>query len=371
MQSAVSPEQLQLALRLRKLRLEQWPDSKLTQSVLATILGGEEPLSPATVASWENRAAPKVPPRDRILAYAQFFATRRSMEPTPKLVPIESFTLEEQASYEALRDELLRLHAATSGSTQSDLIVGRGSWHFTDSGPLTLICAQLPEEETGPLAKASDPNHTELMSYADLDAMVELLGHVRMENPPMDVFFKSAPNVAPDDLSGHLVIIGGIGWNDVTKRILDLTRLPVTQKEIPAIQSGEIFVTSVDGEQKEFLPQWSQTNPAELVQDVGLLVRMPNPLNSKRTLTMCNGIHSRGVYGAVRSLTDKRLRESNEQYIARNFRDSKEFGVLIRIQVIGGKAMTPDFNTEGTVLYQWPVRSDIPQSVPAKSGVRA
>ena len=56
-----------------------------------------------------------------------------------------------------------------------------------------------------------------------------------------------------------------------------------------------------------------------LAEDVGLLARVPNPLNSSRTLTICNGIHSRGVYGAVRSLTDAQLRDANERYIAANF----------------------------------------------------
>jgi hypothetical protein len=27
------------------------------------------------------------------------------------------------------------------------------------------------------------------------------------------------------------------------------------------------------------------------------------------------------------------------------------------VQVIGGETLTPDFNTEGTVLYQWPVKA--------------
>lgn len=350
---SVSPTLLKLALRLRSLRLEQWPDSKLTQSDLARALGGDESLSTATVASWENKAAPKLPPRDRLLAYAQFFATRRSVDPEPRLVPVDSFTEEERSAYDALREELLRLHAAARG-TPPEHTVARRSWHFADSGPATLVCAQLPDKETGSLANPANPNYTELLSFGDLDAMVELFGHVRMQNPPMDVFFKSAPKVAADDLSGHVVIIGGIGWNEVTKRILDLTRLPVTQKEVPTIQTGEIFVAKIDGKEQEFLPKWSETDPAKLIEDVGLLVRMPNPLNSNRTLTMCNGIHSRGVYGAVRSLTDARLRESNERYIAKNFRDSQQFGILMRIQVIEGVAMTPDFNIAGTVLYQWP-----------------
>ncbi len=357
----VPPEQLELALRLRSLRVELWPDTKLTQSTLARILGGSESLSPATVASWENRGAPKLPPRERILAYAQFFATRRSLVPAPQLVPTDTFTQEELASYEALREELLRLHAAVSGSSNS--------WHFADSGPLTLVCSQLPEQEAGPLAKPDDPNYTELMSFADLDAMVELWGHIRMENPAMRVAYKSAPKVKPDDLSGHVVTIGGIGWNDVTRRLLDLTRLPVLQREDPDIPSGEIFVTEVAGKERRYLPKWSDANPTKLIEDIGLLVRMPNPLNSNRTLTMCNGIHSRGVYGAVRSLTDARLRESNERYIARNFRDNQQFIILMRIQVIEGEAMTPDFSIPETVLYQWPDAST--PSAASTAGPRA
>jgi transcriptional regulator with XRE-family HTH domain len=117
------PAQLELALRLRRLRAEQWPDSKLTQSALAGVLGGDESLSPATVASWENKNAPKLPPRERILAYAQFFATRRSIVPALQLTPLDSFTEEEQAAYEALREELLRLHADASGNAKADLPV--------------------------------------------------------------------------------------------------------------------------------------------------------------------------------------------------------------------------------------------------------
>jgi hypothetical protein len=233
-------------------------------------------------------------------------------------------------------------------------VVAQRSWHFAETSPVTLVCAQLPEEEAGPLANPANPNYTELHSYADADAILELWGHIRMENPPMEVAYKFGAHVAADDLSGHVVIVGGIGWNEVTQRILDLARLPITQREDPAVETGEIFVAEIDGAEHRYLPTWSGTDPAKLIEDVGLLVRMPNPLNSNLTLTMCNGIHSRGVLGAVRSLTDKRLRESNERYIARNFRDSKQFCILMRIQVIEGVAMTPDFGIAGTVLYQWP-----------------
>jgi hypothetical protein len=109
----------------------------------------------------------------------------------------------------------------------------------------------------------------------------------------------------------------------------------------------------VDGQDREFWPKWADTERTMIAEDVGLLARVPNPLNSGRTLTICNGIHSRGVYGAVRSLTDAQLRDANERYIAANFGQSESFAMLMSVQVIKNKGMTPDFNGDGTVLYQW------------------
>jgi hypothetical protein len=65
-------------------------------------------------------------------------------------------------------------------------------------------------------------------------------------------------------------------------------------------------------------------------------------------------VHSRGVLGAVRSLTDARLRDSNERYISASFGGAESYVILMRVPVIEGKAMTPDFNIKGSVLYQWP-----------------
>jgi transcriptional regulator with XRE-family HTH domain len=344
-----SPALLQLAARLRQLRTEQSARSNLTQGDLGKALG----VSTATIANWENKLGPKLPPRERMLAYAQFFATPRSVAGETQLVPVDRFSGEERVVYQALSDELLSLHDAARG-TAPELIVPGRSWHFSDTGPLTLICAQLPKKEAGPLADQAHPNYNELLSFGDVDAMVELHGHARAENPTMEVFFKQAGQVVPDDLSGHLVIIGGIGWNDITKRILEMIQLPVAQQDIPELKTGDIFVVNMDGEEKSFWPRWSDSDPQKLMEDVGLLVRMQNPLNSNRTLTMCNGIHSPGVLGTVRSLTDARLRESNERYIARNFQDSQQFGILMRVQVIEGRAMTPDLSRSDTVLYQWP-----------------
>ena len=351
MQPAPSPL-LDLAQRLRQLRTTTWPDVRITQDALAKALGG---IAPATVSSWESPTAPKLPPRDRMLAYARFFATRRSLEDESefKLLPPDAFTEEEEATYQKLEAELLALRDAAGKPATGEAVAVRRSWRFLDKGPATLICAQLPKVETASLANPADPNYTELLSYADLDALVELHGHIRAENPNMDVFHKIVPKVITDDLSGHLILLGGIAWNEITNRLSAMISLPVSQIRDPSMDSGDPFITKVNGKEQRFLPKWSDPKQTDLVEDVGLFARTPNPLNSNRTLTICNGIHSRGVYAAVRCLTDARLRESNEQYISEHFGDSEAFVILMRVPVIEGKAMTPDFKNKTSILYQW------------------
>jgi hypothetical protein len=350
------PGLLLLAQRLRDLREQHWPNVRLTQAILARGLGSEEPLSAATVSSWESAFTPKLPPRNRLTAYARFFATRRSIEgDIPRLLPVDALAKDERDAFEALESELLSLRDGARKPSAKDEAAVTRSWSFLDQGPVTLICAQLPDEDSGSLAKPADPNYTVLLSYADLDAMVELHGHIRAENPAMGVYFKLSPEVEPDDLSGHVVLIGGIGWNTVTQRVSEMTSLPVKQIADPALKTGEPFVVERQSDTEKFLPQWGDDG-STLVEDVGLIVRMPNPLNSNRSLTICNGIHSRGVLGAVRALTDARLRDSNERFIIENFADPAKFAILTRVAVIAGKAMTPDFNAPGSVLYRWPER---------------
>jgi hypothetical protein len=59
------------------------------------------------------------------------------------------------------------------------------------------------------------------------------------------------------------------------------------------------------------------------------------------------------VLGAVRSLTDARLRDWNEEYLANNFADQSNYAILMRVSVMAGKTMTPDFRNPDCILYQW------------------
>ena len=350
-----SPELLQLAGRLRELREQRWPDLRLTQATLARALGQNEPLAPATVSTWESQVAPKMPPPERLRAYARFFATRRSIQDeVPRLLPADSFSDEELAACKVLEEELLALREkAGKPGFRAEARVRR-SWHFSDPGPVTIVCAQLPAEQAGSLADPVLPDFTDLQSFADLDALIELYGHLRAENPATDVFFRASTRVVPDDLSGHVVLLGRIAWNEITEILSEMTMMPIRQVSDPALDPGEIFVVSIGGEERSFLPKWRDSARTCLKEDIGLLARAPNPLNSNRTLTICNGVHGRGVLGAARSLTDARLRNSNENYLAEHIKNPSQFALLTRVPVIEGRTMTPDFNSPGCVLYCWP-----------------
>lgn len=343
-----------LAKRLRELRLSGFPGVRLTQTQLASALSQDEPVATSTLSSWENVGAPAVPPPGRLRAYALFFATERSLEGEPHLLPADQLDRDEEQRREALERELLHLRkGGTDGSA------ARQFWRF--DAPITVICSDLrqsDELELGPLSDEDNPNFADLYSYGDLDALLELYGHLRATNPDLLVVPRRRPTAA--DLTNHLVVLGGIAWNDVTRRLNDMSSLPVKQVEDARIPSGEIFVVGDDPDKVEFLPSWQNDDPGTvadpgvLVNDVGMLARLPNPFNPQRTLTYCNGIHSRGVLGAVLCGTDRAVRDDNEQYLDEKFSSSDRFVILMRVPVLGGTTVSPALKSPGTVLFSWP-----------------
>jgi hypothetical protein len=352
-----------LAKRLRELRRSHFPNAKLTQLQLAQALSEDEPVADSTLSSWENVKAPTLPPRSRLSAYAQFFATERSLEgDEPRLVPIEKLTSVEQQAQDELERELFKLRDAAVGS----LSAGRQFWRFDDDAPITVICSDLRKSDElvlGPLSEEDNPNYAELYSYGDLDALFDLHGHLRATNPNTPVRLRRGTT---PDLPNHLVVLGGIAWNDVTRRLNDMLPLPVRQVQDEKIPSGEIFVAEIRPDRFEpFLPRWWEDNPGTanepgvLLEDVGMLARLPNPYNKLRTLTYCNGIHSRGVLGAVRCLIDPDVRDDNERYLEDTFSGSDRFVILMRVGVLGGQTGSPNLKSPGTVLFQWP--SDPPR----------
>ena len=195
-----------------------------------------------------------------------------------------------------------------------------------------MICPDAPEEVRGSLAKEDDPNFTELQRYGDLDALIELYGHLCRENPTLEIFHKLASEVVEDDYGGQVILLGGIGWNQSTRRIgKSLGQVPVKQIDVTDLPGGDIFqIEAADGLKSFYYPESEELGGRkELVADVAYVARLRNPLQYARTLTICNGIHSRGVLGAVLCFTDSTVREHNERYLAAEF-PKGEFAILLR-----------------------------------------
>ena len=339
-----------LAHRLRELRERRWPDRPVTQRQLAEALGEGKPLSVATISAYESEDNPTTPPPRRLTAYATFFATKRSVtEGRARVLPDGELDGEERAARDSLLQELQSL-AGSAPMRLRAVEPSPGLWTFPEGEPVRIVCGHL-RDMSHDYADPGNQNYTELLTFADVDALMELYAHVWRLNPTCDVRFLRADKLTlADDLNSHLVLLGGNGLNAAVQRVLGLTDLPLRQvTDNDLVEDGDVF--ALGDEMERFLP--TVTEELGLVEDTGLFARLKNPYNRARTLTLCSGVFSRGVLGAVRALTDAELRERNETYLEQRFADAAEFAILMRVQVLLGSAITPDLEDSHVRLFEW------------------
>jgi hypothetical protein len=234
------------------------------------------------------------------------------------------------------------------------------TWTFADLNTVTIVCAPLSEElqRRMPYADPNAPDYIDLHRYADLDALVELHGHIRAVNPHVQVHFKLSSDLVGDDYTTHLVLLGGVDWNDLLQEVQEVVDLPVQQvsKNADDVENWDAWFESTIGkDRREYRARVEEMQGRSVLrEDVGYFYRGPNPFNTKRTMTICNGMYGRGVYGTVRALTDMRFRDRNEEYLAARFGDEQAFSILMRVRITNGKVMTPDWNRDVTRLHEWP-----------------
>ncbi len=309
------------------------------------------------------------PPENRLEALARFYATRRSIEKNPpRALPAEDLTEAELVVRQELLDEFLGLvaHDESPGShLAEDRVplafprdtIGGGPWWFKDQAPVTIICARLPTEltMTMPYANPDNPDYTRFYTIADVDALVELHGHIRAVNRASHVEIRAVDELKADDLTTHLVLLGGVDWNAVTEDLTSRLHLPVRQQ---ARLNGDAFDSSFDVEDdggRRTLSPSIERHPdgVTLKEDIAFFYRGISPYNVRRTVTICNGMFARGTLGAVRTLTDRRFRDRNEGYLSERFAQGPTYGILSRVAVVGGETLTPDWTDPQVRLFEW------------------
>jgi transcriptional regulator with XRE-family HTH domain len=344
---------VELARRLKALR----KDRSIPQRRVADALG----VSIALISAWESETNPTVPAGSRIRDLATFYASERNWSgERGRLLTDAELSAAERGARDEI-DEVLR--SFTSGPSPV-AVVGEvpSTLRFPLNEDIRIVCGRLdqPQDAKGgtgkghPYTEPDNVNYTDLLTFADVDALMELFGFLRKINPDSDIRFIRADRLmatgSPDDLASHVILLGGLSLDSITGPMLHDAGLPLKQEEEPNVtDQGEIF-TLDDGQQ--FVPELT---PAQtLLEDVGLFARAPNPYHSGRSLTVFSGVFSRGVLGAVRTLTDDKLRKSNERYIRDHFAHADRFAILMRVPVRFGKAHTPDLQNARTRLYEWP-----------------
>jgi hypothetical protein len=384
---AQDPRRL-LAHRLRELRELAVPERKITQPELALALGDGKALSVPLISSWESASNPRIPPMERIEVYAVLFGAPRSFaRRPPRPLTADEMTTEERRAVADLRTELTHLRQSAQRATSS-VVAGlpaatpvqlalneteeslrSGPWWFGDGRTITIVCPRWPQHmlDQMPYTDRDDPDYIEMLRFSELDALVELLGHIRAANPGTQVSLRTADDLVSDDYTSHLALLGGIDWNAATTSFLQRLQLPVQQVADWSTPDGQYFEVADNGKKVRHRAQLDRSTGKDrsdqagsgaggkgiLLEDVALFARAVNPLNKRRTVTICNGMYGRGTYGAVRALTDARFRDRNAEYLRSRFSGSETYCILTRVPIVNGATVTPDWTTGEYTLFEW------------------
>lgn len=357
-----------LAERLRALREREY--RRLTQKEVA----GALEVAPSTVSSWEKTGSDAVPSADRLAAYARLFCTSQSFASgNVGLLPDEKLTEQERQKQTELRDQLLALRdlAQSPDQMQSAKAAAPASermsiWRFPDGAAITVVCSDAPEDDRPPYAKPDHLNYTALARYADLDTLNLVYGQIKADNPKSDVQIMPIEEFEADDTERHVVIIGGKAADDPAVNLLCSKLLLPEAEEMKYKSERKTWDSHIFrfGTEKHVFD--ASFDKDALVRDVGVFARGEHPIGQGLTVTVCNGITSRGVYGSAlcfmdsrRSPNDSERKVRNELYVKEQLGGASTYCIFMNIQILKGKAVPPDLSRPGeTWCFPAPARDE-------------
>jgi hypothetical protein len=296
-----------------------------------------------------------LPPPQRLKAYARLFCSDRSFaSAVPRLLRDDELTGAEREREIELYEELLELReraqstdAATASAEHRALEYQDSLWRFPDEAAISIVCSDVPRADRPAYADEGNLNYSRYARHADLDALIEVYGQVRADNPGSWIRILSPRYLAHDFALNHLVIIGGGAVDDVAPWFAQGVPLPTVH------ESGDThtFTYEVEGEVREFTS--TRDDDGNLTHDVGFIARAPHNIVPGRTVTVLGGITSRGVHGAALAFSDPHIRDTNLRYLTDTFPGTDTFCILMRVPVRNDSALPPNLSNDDVRLYEW------------------
>jgi transcriptional regulator with XRE-family HTH domain len=358
-----------LAERLRDFRERK----RLTQRQLAAAIGGADALSVATISQWENPGSGRLPPPQRLAMYARLFCTGRSFASgAPRLLGDDELTEQEREREGDLYTELLALReGALPAPDPAPARLFSPFWQFPDGAAVSIVCAEAPDPPS--YADEYHLNYTHLAKHADLDALMEVHGQVRADNPDSVVRVVLPEGLGQELSLENLIIIGGAAVKVATEAGADTKEIKataMTKGEGSLVNDTEMFASDIPlpvarptGDTHFFECEavneknrsFASIRDADgvLAEDVGLIARCPHPIVRGKTVTVLSGITSRGVHGAALCFINSHNRIENERYLKEKLGNADKFCILMRVKVRNNAALPPNLWDDDVRLYEW------------------
>ena len=330
-----------LARRLRALREEHWPGTKVNQSQLAAALGGDgkRPVSVPLISSWESRTNPTVPPASRIEDIATFFASPRSFDgQVGRLLSPDEMTVQERAAREKLLQELSRLRSEALAAPGASRILATvpgcrpGDRPIAQCGALPLQGGREHHHRLRPVAAADAASGCPIptpwtptsSSCTGTRTSTRCSSCSATCGPPIPPAVSgSRPQISFRPMTTPGIWSRWAVWTGTRRRVRSSTVFSFRCRQVSDWdkEGGAYFeVTGEDGHPVIHRPRLDESGGRTILrEDVALFARAVSPFNRKRFVTICNGMYGRGTYGAVRALTDERFRDRNMEYIQARF----------------------------------------------------
>lgn len=270
---------------------------------------------------------------------------KESLEAYPKPSDLSGTIIIEYENKENLASEKI-LNALERGiirflkETHAPAYYFKELWGFGEYDEVLVVCSELDEPE-----KRQHPEPNEFIylgKYGDVDALVETLITLHRLYPNLKVIFRSANeiNMVPQELSTHIILIGGPDYNKLTRIFEKYSPFSYLRGE----KEEDIFIKR-KSTNEVFIPFVEDELIGKFI-DYGFFVKMKNPYNPLKKLIMIGGAHTYGVFGAIKAFSyfsndKKEISYQNCVSIIDALGNDPEFAILFKVESVGCTVLTP------------------------------